>query len=114
MVRRIKDGLIVARHVEVVESLKARVLGLIGREWLPDGQGHLIRRCSSVHTFFMMFPIDVVYLDSLLVVIAVDVYLKPWRFSRIRRRVEHVLELPCRSTLNLKPGDRLEFLGECS
>lgn len=111
-IRRIKDGLIVVRQVEVAKSLKERLIGLIGRSWLPDGQGLLIRQCSSVHTFFMRFPIDVVYLDSKLVVIAVDAYLKPWRFGRIHRKAKHVLEVPCRSARQLKAGDRFEFIGE--
>jgi hypothetical protein len=48
----------------VAESFTARLRGLLGRRALPAREGMLIRRESSVHTFFMRFAIDVVFLDA--------------------------------------------------
>ena len=37
--------------------------GLLGRDGLEQGEGLLLRPASSIHTFFMRFPIDAVFLD---------------------------------------------------
>ena len=44
-------------------TMGARMRGLLGRKSLPEGEGLLIPRTGSIHTFFMAFPIDVVFLD---------------------------------------------------
>ncbi|TML60208.1 MAG: DUF192 domain-containing protein, partial [Actinobacteria bacterium] len=56
--------------------------GLLGRTSLPDGEGLLLKPCGSVHTFFMRFPIDVVFLDRELSVVAVSAEVAPWRTAR--------------------------------
>ena len=42
---------------------RARLLGLALLDTLPPEHALLIRRCRSVHTFGMRFPIDLVFLD---------------------------------------------------
>lgn len=42
---------------------RARLLGLALLDDVPLDQALLIRRCRSVHTFGMRFPIDIVFLD---------------------------------------------------
>jgi uncharacterized membrane protein (UPF0127 family) len=111
-VRRQQDGLTVASQVEIAESLSLRLLGLIGRDRLAEGHGLFLRSCSSVHMFFMSFPIDVVYLDKDLSVVAVDTNLKPWRFGGLHWRAKHVLELRCYTAGLLKKGDKLEIIEE--
>ena len=64
----------------------------------------LFRRCRSVHTFGMAFPIDVVLLDRALRVVAV-VAVPPGRLLLPRRGVRHILE--CAAGVGLRPGDRL-------
>jgi len=58
--------------------------GLLGRDGLDEGEGLLIKPCGSVHTFFMGFPIDVVFLDRELSVVAVRPEVRPWRTARAR------------------------------
>jgi leader peptidase (prepilin peptidase)/N-methyltransferase len=87
----------------------ARLRGLLGRDRLEEGQGLLIRPTWSVHTAFMRFPIDVVFLDRNLRVLEVVERLAPWRAAS-RRGARSVLELPagaCART-GLVAGDRLE------
>lgn len=55
-------------RLEVANTLWKRMKGLIGREQLSDDQGLWIPKCNSVHTFFMRFPIDLVFVDSEMVV----------------------------------------------
>jgi hypothetical protein len=66
--------------------------GLLGRRNLPDGEGILLRPAGSVHTFFMRFAIDVVFLDRDLVVVGIEPALAPWRTAG-RRGAKSVVEL---------------------
>ena len=109
-VRRQQDVLTVATQVEIAESLTSQIRGLIGRDRLTEGQGLLFRGCSSVHTLFMSFPIDVVYLDNKQTVVGVDINLRPWRVGGIYWGAKHVLELRCYTAGLLKKGDKLEFI----
>ena len=67
--------------------------GLLGRRGLPPGEGLLLRPASSVHTAFMRFPIDVVFLDRDLTVLKVARGVVPWR-AAWARRARAALELP--------------------
>lgn len=53
--------------------------GLLGRSELSGNEGILLRPCGSVHTFFMRFPIDVVFCDRELRVLSVAHEVQPWR-----------------------------------
>jgi uncharacterized protein len=82
--------------------------GLLGRSDLPRGEGVLLRPASSVHTWFMRFPIDVVFLDRELRVVKVVPQLAPWRVAS-GRGARAVLELAAGECerRGLRPGDRL-------
>jgi uncharacterized membrane protein (UPF0127 family) len=79
-------------RIEVADSVCARLVGLIGRRGLPPGEALLLRPAGSVHTAFMRFAIDVVFLDRDLTVIDVLEGVRPWRV-RARSRARAVLEL---------------------
>jgi len=66
--------------------------GLLGRKELPSGEGILLKPSGSVHTFFMRFPIDVVFLDRELRVVAIAPDVPPWRM-RGARGAKAVVEL---------------------
>lgn len=72
----------------------SRLRGLMGAAPLDEGQGLWIKPCNGIHTCWMRFALDVVYLDRELQVVALDVAMPPWRFGRIRRGAHSVLELP--------------------
>jgi uncharacterized membrane protein (UPF0127 family) len=67
--------------------------GLLGRSGLEPGTGMLIDAAPSVMTFFMRFPIDVVFLDRDWKVVVIRHRLAPWRVAGARRAVA-ALELP--------------------
>lgn len=79
---------------EVAENPWTRGWGLLGRTGLPEDQGLWIKKCKYVHTFFMRFSIDVVYLSADRTVVKTCSRLKPFRFSAGGRRADSVLELP--------------------
>ncbi len=85
---------IISEEAEVAGSLLKRLKGLLGRDGLADGQCLVIRPCNSVHTFFMRFPIDVVFSDRKGRVVGLCPQLKPWQLSAIFYRAYFAVELP--------------------
>ena len=64
---------------EVAETFAERARGLIGRRGLPSGTGMLITKCNCIHTCFMRFPIDAVFLDGGGQVVKTVRNVRPWR-----------------------------------
>jgi uncharacterized protein len=100
-----------AREVRLARSMWARFWGLMGRGSLADGHGVWIRPCSSVHTFFMRFPIDVIFLDRSNRVVKIVPAMKPWRTALGGRDAHSVLELNAgiAEGVDLRTGDSLEL-----
>ena len=101
----------VATSVGVADNTWTRMKGLIGAKPLQEGEGLLIIPCSSIHTHFMSFPIDVLYVNTDLQVVAIDENMAPWRFGRLRRGVRFVIELPAgtASATGTEVGDQLQI-----
>ena len=70
-----------------------RMRGLLGRRSLGAGEGLLLRPAAAIHTAFMRFTIDAVFLDREGVVLQIAHDLQPWR-TAARRGARAVLELP--------------------
>jgi uncharacterized membrane protein (UPF0127 family) len=87
----------------------SRMKGLLGRRSLPAGEGLLIRPAPSIHTFFMRFPIDAVFLSRAGEVIKISADVRPWR-ARSCRRAYAVLELAAgeAETREITTGDHLK------
>lgn len=83
-----------AYDVTVAETLLLRMKGLLGRDRLETGKGLLIRPCKGIHTFFMRFPIDAVFLDRESRIVAISRSLPPNRMTPVYRKAYSVLELP--------------------
>ena len=77
----------------LADTALVRMKGLLGRASLPSGRGILLRPASSVHTAFMRFPIDVVFLDRDNRVVKIAPEIAPWKVSA-GRGAKSVLELP--------------------
>jgi uncharacterized membrane protein (UPF0127 family) len=107
---RTSGGAEVCARCEIAESLFARMRGLLGRSELPAGHGMLINPAPSVMTYFMRFPIDVVFLDREWTVVKVVHRLAPWRVAGARHAVA-ALELPsgAAAACGLQLGDVLEL-----
>jgi uncharacterized protein len=78
---------------------------------LERGEGLVIDPCSSIHTFFMRIPIDVVYVNRDGVVVRADAEMPPWRIGPVFTGSKWVVELPggaiARSRTTV--GDRIEI-----
>ena len=109
-VSNLTRGTILATCLEVADTGKKRNKGLLGRKGLEPGGGLWIVPCESVHTFFMQFPIDLVYLYRKYRVRKVRHSVGPWRLS-VCLSAHSILELPSgaiRNSHTLK-GDTLEL-----
>ena len=84
---------VLGRSVEIADTSAKRRKGLLKHERLEPGEGLWIRPCESVHTFFMKFPIDLVYLDKSRKVRKVRHSVPPWRLSMCLT-AHSILELP--------------------
>jgi uncharacterized membrane protein (UPF0127 family) len=104
-------GTVLATALEVADSGPKRNKGLLGRKGLAPGGGLWIVPCESVHTFFMQFPIDLVYLDRKNRVRKVRNSVPPWRMSACLT-AHSILELPAGtiSETQTECGDTLELL----
>lgn len=98
-------------QVSVARSLLSRGIGLMFRKRLERGAGLVIDPCSSIHTMWMRFPIDVLYVDANGRVVRFDATMKPWRIGPLFVRGRYVVELPAGTIQNSRTevGDVLKF-----
>lgn len=104
-------GTVLATQLELAGSEATRRKGLLGRNGLAPGEGLWIVPCESVHTFFMRFPIDLVYLDKKHRIRKVRSAVGAWRLS-VCLTAHSVLELPAgtiRAT-QTERGDQMELV----
>ena len=100
--------------VEVAETAARRAKGLLGRDHLADGEGLLFKHCSSLHTFFMRFAIDIAYISKDGQVLKMAHSVPPFRICVAPLRAHFALELPSGSlaSSNTRVKDMLRFVEE--
>jgi uncharacterized membrane protein (UPF0127 family) len=105
-----EDGRVVVARVARTTGALERLRGLLGSPPPAEDSGLWITRCNSVHTALMRYPIDVVFFDGDLRVVAVVAALRPWRFAAALR-ARSTLELAAgrAAGLGLLPGRQLRF-----
>lgn len=103
-------GTVVAEKVEVAHSLWSRWWGLLGRPSLAEGYGLYLPSTSSIHTAFMRFPIDIVFLGKGGQVRKVATAMKPFRLA-LGFGAQGALELPAGAAAKagVEAGDVLVF-----
>jgi uncharacterized protein len=101
---------VLATAADIADTSAKRRTGLLKHQSLEPGAGLWISPCESVHTFFMKFAIDLVYLDKQKKVRKVRHAVPPWRLSACLT-AHSVLELPAGVAANTgtQPGDQLVF-----
>jgi uncharacterized protein len=101
-------GEVVCDVCHLADRPHTRMRGVIGMKRLRRGEGVLLRPTFSIHTAFVRFPIDAVFLDREMTVVSVSHEMKPWRLAGAPK-ARAVLELAAGecSRLGVRPGDRL-------
>lgn len=93
-IKCVASGNILVNDLVHANTFLTRLRGLWFRPQLTPGQGILITPCQQVHTHFMGYPIDVVFLDEHLRICHVIQAMTPWKISAFIKQAKHVLELP--------------------
>jgi uncharacterized protein len=101
-------GTDVAVLAHQADNAWTRFKGLMGATPLPNGEALVISPSSSIHTHFMRFSIDVLYLDRDDVVVGIDRDLRPWRFGRFYKGAKYVVEMTAGGAQGCQVGDRIE------
>jgi uncharacterized membrane protein (UPF0127 family) len=87
-------GTNLAHGARVADTPATRMVGLLRDTMLAEGDGLWIVPCNSIHSFWMKFIFDAVFLDKNLRVVHLVREMKPWRISKIAFAAHSVLELP--------------------
>lgn len=92
------------------ENILERMRGLLWKKPLSDNCSLWISPCNSVHTFFMRYPIDVVFLSRDGVIRKISREIKPWSMASCWG-ANSVLELypGAAAVAGLVVGGRLQF-----
>ena len=103
-----RTGQVVANPAVLASSPLMRMKGLLGRASMPVNEAIILRPASSIHTLFMRFALDVIYLDRDDKILKLVPNLVPFRFSAASKG-HTVLEMASGATsaLDLQPGDQL-------
>lgn len=104
-------GTVLGEGIRVADTGLSRIVGLLGERKLSPGDGLLIVPSQGVHTWGMMFPIDIVVLDRDWNVLALRRRVRQFRITRIFWKAAAVLELPSGmlDSTNTAIGDALTF-----
>ena len=100
-----------ASQLESATSFWQRSRGLLGRTQLESNRALWIRPCNSIHTCFMKFSIDAIFVDRELIVRQVKRGIPPWRIVMPVWGAHSVFELPENSSTGVEQGDQL-YVGD--
>jgi uncharacterized protein len=105
------DGQVIISKCHRATGFFSRFMGLMGQASIPSDEAILFPNCNSIHTFFMRFPIDVIFLSEDGTIVEVLNAFRSWRMLVPRSGVRHTVEMKAgrASDLGIKPGRRLEW-----
>ena len=110
MIKNLANDELLAKRVRRANSFTKRLLGLMFTKFYPtDFDVLLFSPCNGIHTMFMWYPIDVIFLDKDLKVLHMCHQMKPRRISPIIKGSHLVLEVKAgmASSWGLDVGDQL-------
>lgn len=110
-VRNADRGAVLVSRGTLASSFIDRFFGLMGRKGVAEGGGLFLTRSSSIHSFFMRFRFDAVFIDRESRVVKVVPSMRQWRIAFGGRGARDVLELPAgvAEATGTRPGDLLTF-----
>ncbi|MDR9455115.1 MAG: DUF192 domain-containing protein [Spiribacter sp.] len=107
------DEWVITAHI--AHGFFAHLIGLLGSHSPPKpGCGLMLTTRSALHTFGMRFPIDIVYFDEQLQVIACRCRVPPWRLVRTPRGTRFCLEMMAGASQRIRPGTRFTRESLCA
>lgn len=110
MLKNITTGEILADKLEHANTPTKAAQGLLGRSRIEDNYGIIIYHCHSIHTCYMKFPIDVVFLDIHKQVIFIVKNMGPWKYTGYVQDSQYAIESKVNGFANrVNIGDRLAW-----
>ena len=105
-----------ARSAHYAAGFGERLSGLIGKRFSASLDGMVFDRCNAIHTFFMRYPIDVIFADEKYRVLKTVPAFPPWRPFLACRNAFYVIELPAGTLESTATavGDQLDLTGALS
>ena len=102
---------ILAKDPLIANTLYSRAKGLLGKRDFRNPEAMVIKSCNAIHTFFMNFAIDILFVDKNNKIVGVEPNIKPWRLSHVYWLSRFVIELPVGTIEETKTskGDELVF-----
>ncbi|MCX5697937.1 MAG: DUF192 domain-containing protein [Candidatus Omnitrophica bacterium] len=102
---------VLAENAVLADNPLSRTKGLLGRKAFLPHEALVLAPCNSIHTFFMRFSIDVIFVDRVFKVVSVIPGLKPFRLSKIYFSASRAIELPTGVIVSTRtsPGDILRI-----
>lgn len=105
------NGEVICHKMAVATNIFSRMLGLMFSKDLPECDGFLLSPCNSIHTFFMRYSLDILFLDKDFKIVKVIYGLSPWRMTWVYLKSRHVLEMKAGTLkLGLRHGEVLEAI----
>ncbi len=109
--RKAERGTVLATRAKPASSFLSRFFGLMGRKSVEDSGGILLTRSSSIHSFFMRFRFDAIFLDKEDRVVKIVPSMRQWSIAFGGRGAKDTLELPAgvAEATGTQTGDHLLF-----
>jgi uncharacterized membrane protein (UPF0127 family) len=110
-VRNTDRGTVLATRATLADSYVARLFGLMGRKGVAEGGGLLLTKSASIHSFFMRFRFDAVFLDKQGRVTKVVPSMRQWWIAFGGHGAKDVIELPAgaAASTQTQSGDQIVF-----
>lgn len=104
-----RTGTELAASIAEAGGFLGSFMGLMFKPTLPDGTGMIFRPAMGIHTLFMRFAIDLVYLDKDDAVKKIRPAVAPWRLDFTSAAACIELNAAAAAAAGLQKGDRLLF-----
>lgn len=100
-----------AKKVLIANTPFKRIKGLLGKSDFKQEEALIIKPCNSIHTFFMRFAIDVIFVDKQNRIVKTISNLEPWRLTGVYLSANFCIELPAGTiaSTSTSKGDFLSF-----
>jgi uncharacterized membrane protein (UPF0127 family) len=107
--KKATENILITTKLAIADNTWKRMKGLLGTKELSNEQMLWIHTCNSIHTFFMNYPIDCLFLDENLVIRSIKKNVQPWRATLPVIWAISVIEMRAGRSeeLGLKEGDQL-------
>ena len=104
-------SIVLAQNARVATSFTDRLIGLMFSKDLGDKDALIIKKCKSIHTFFMRYAIDVMFIDNKKTIVKIIRNINPFRMTLFYIKAVDVIEFKAGSiSSEIHEGDTLEIV----